>query len=62
VPDLTEPPPGCRFAPRCPQRMPECTGVPPLAHETADHEIACWLSDATRGAGGYPAMAGGGAA
>ncbi len=62
VPDLTQPPPGCRFAPRCPQRLPLCDEIPPLAHDTADHEIACWLSDATREAGGYPAMAGGGAA
>ena len=52
VPDLTDPPPGCRFGPRCPHRMPECDGVPPLARESDEHEIACWLSDATRGAAG----------
>jgi oligopeptide/dipeptide ABC transporter ATP-binding protein len=52
VPDLTEPPPGCRFAPRCPHRMDECDLVPPLAHETPVHAVACWLSEATRRAGG----------
>ena len=52
VPDLTDPPEGCRFAPRCPYAMAECERVPPLAAETRDHRIACWLSNATRAAGG----------
>jgi peptide/nickel transport system ATP-binding protein len=52
VPDLVDPPPGCRFAPRCPARMPECDRVPQLAAESGDHHVACWLSDATRAAGG----------
>jgi oligopeptide/dipeptide ABC transporter ATP-binding protein len=52
VPDLVDPPPGCRFAPRCPHRMDECERVPPLAHETQVHAVACWLSEATRRAGG----------
>ncbi len=55
VPDLADPPPGCRFAPRCPHRMDECAIVPHLAHETAAHAVACWLSEATRrAAGGGP--------
>ncbi len=54
VPDLTAPPPGCRFSPRCPHRMPECDRVPPLAFEDPEHEIACWLSNATRQAAGDP--------
>jgi peptide/nickel transport system ATP-binding protein len=58
VPDLTDPPAGCRFAPRCPHRMPECDVVPPLALERPDHEIACWLSDATRAASVEAAPAG----
>jgi peptide/nickel transport system ATP-binding protein len=64
VPNLADPPPGCRFATRCPFVMVECATVPPLADETAEHRIACWLSDATREAGGLPtrATAGGGAA
>jgi peptide/nickel transport system ATP-binding protein len=52
VPDLSDPPPGCRFSPRCPYRMDECDRVPPLAHETEAHAVACWLSDATREAAG----------
>jgi peptide/nickel transport system ATP-binding protein len=51
VPDLAEPPPGCRFAPRCPHRMAECELVPPLAPERPEHEVACWLFEATRAAG-----------
>ena len=52
VPDLTEPPLGCRFGPRCPHRMPECEIVPPLAWDTSGRQIACWLSPATRAAAG----------
>lgn len=30
-PELRDPPPGCRFAPRCPVALPQCSdGVPPL--------------------------------
>jgi peptide/nickel transport system ATP-binding protein len=63
VPDLTDLPAGCRFAPRCPHRMLECDEVPPLATETRGHEIACWLSPATRNAaGGHTTVTDGGAA
>ncbi len=55
VPNLSDPPPGCRFSTRCPFVMEECAAVPPLAHESDEHLIACWLSDATRQAGGQPA-------
>jgi hypothetical protein len=34
--------------------MEVCATVPPLAHETDEHQIACWLSDATLQAGGLP--------
>jgi len=54
VPNLADPPPGCRFATRCPSVMPECQTVPPLVGESDEHLIACWLSDATREAGGLP--------
>jgi oligopeptide/dipeptide ABC transporter ATP-binding protein len=48
LPDLSEPPPGCRFAPRCPHAMPECTRRPVLAgHE---HSVACWLDQGSRAA------------
>ena len=30
VPNLVDAPPGCRFAPRCPFRIPKCDGEPPL--------------------------------
>ena len=62
VPNLADPPPGCRFAARCPSVMDECTTVPPLAHETADHQIACWLSEATKRAGRPAEATAGGAA
>jgi peptide/nickel transport system ATP-binding protein len=48
VPNLADPPPGCRFSTRCPYVMDECADVPPLAHETDEHLIACWLSEATK--------------
>jgi len=48
VPNLTNPPPGCRFSTRCPYVMDECANVPPLAHESDEHLIACWLSEATK--------------
>ncbi|MEP6759263.1 MAG: ABC transporter ATP-binding protein [Actinomycetota bacterium] len=55
VPDLSDPPPGCRFAPRCPHRMTECDRVPPIAAEAPDHLVACWLSEATQAAAGTSA-------
>jgi peptide/nickel transport system ATP-binding protein len=62
VPNLADPPPGCRFSTRCPYVMEECATVPPLAHETDDHLIACWLSEATKHAGRPDHAAAGGAA
>jgi oligopeptide/dipeptide ABC transporter ATP-binding protein len=49
VPDLTAPPPGCRFAPRCPHAMPECATRPRLAGE-GPHAVACWLDPTSRAA------------
>jgi oligopeptide/dipeptide ABC transporter ATP-binding protein len=49
VPDLTAPPPGCRFAPRCPHAMPECAMDPQLAGGGA-HTVACWLDEMSRAA------------
>lgn len=43
VPDLTDPPPGCRFAPRCTYRMEECDRTPQLTAESPNHLVACWL-------------------
>lgn len=42
-PDLTAPPPGCRFAPRCQRATEQCrVHEPPLGPEGSDHVFACW--------------------
>ncbi len=42
-PDLTEPPPGCRFAPRCRYVSDMCVvNEPPLTGDDGDHAFACW--------------------
>jgi peptide/nickel transport system ATP-binding protein len=41
VPDLRSPPPGCRFAPRCPFAITACEATPPLAEVTPGHLVAC---------------------
>jgi peptide/nickel transport system ATP-binding protein len=42
-PDLINPPPGCRFAPRCPFARPKClTDEPPPAALGPGHLAACW--------------------
>ncbi len=44
VPSPIDPPPGCAFHPRCPQRMAHCDGeFPPLKSAGAGHEVACYL-------------------
>jgi peptide/nickel transport system ATP-binding protein len=43
-PDLASPPPGCRFAPRCPRAQDKCrTEEPQLLGPTAEHLFACWF-------------------
>jgi oligopeptide/dipeptide ABC transporter ATP-binding protein len=44
-PDLIHPPPGCRFAPRCPYAQDKCRGSePPLRTAgSPDHLFACWF-------------------
>ena len=43
-PSLLNPPPGCRFAPRCPRVMPVCrTADPPLLEHRRGHLAACHL-------------------
>jgi peptide/nickel transport system ATP-binding protein len=42
VPDLRNPPPGCRFAPRCPFAVARCAEQPPLAPMGEGHVAACW--------------------
>src|SRR5689334_5927746 len=42
-PDLSRPPAGCRFAPRCSRATDKCRDQePPLTGETADHLFSCW--------------------
>jgi peptide/nickel transport system ATP-binding protein len=42
VPDLRDPPPGCRFAPRCPFAGEDCDAQPVLAEVGDRHLSACW--------------------
>lgn len=43
-PDLTDPPPGCRFHPRCPHATSRCVErVPPVVTIASGHHVACWL-------------------
>jgi peptide/nickel transport system ATP-binding protein len=43
-PRLLDPPPGCRFAARCPQKMAVCERVdPPVQELTPGHWVACHL-------------------
>ena len=43
-PDLTDPPPGCRFHPRCPDAMRVCTERDPVDQGLAwSHRAQCWL-------------------
>jgi peptide/nickel transport system ATP-binding protein len=42
-PDLTNPPMGCRFAPRCPRATAQCRAEePPLTGDDPEHRFACW--------------------
>jgi peptide/nickel transport system ATP-binding protein len=41
VPDLLRPPPGCRFAPRCPFAIEACEAAPPLREVAPGHFAAC---------------------
>ncbi|MBU1175893.1 MAG: ABC transporter ATP-binding protein [Alphaproteobacteria bacterium] len=48
-PNLAEPPPGCRFHPRCPLAIDRCRSeVPPLVTVAEEHRAACWRSDEVR--------------
>ena len=43
-PNLTRPPKGCRFNPRCPKAMPICSKIEPLLSEVENNRfIHCWL-------------------
>jgi len=42
-PDLTKPPSGCRFHPRCPYRMPKCSKEEPPILQVNGRLVKCWL-------------------
>ena len=42
-PSLIDPPRGCRFAPRCPQRFSRCEQNPPMIHTEDGRQVRCWL-------------------
>jgi peptide/nickel transport system ATP-binding protein len=48
-PNLAEPPPGCRFHPRCPRATDICRReVPPLEPVAPDHRVACFHPEPTQ--------------
>ena len=45
LPSAANPPPGCRFAPRCPLAMAVCREAAPEMREVEPgHEAACWMA------------------
>jgi oligopeptide/dipeptide ABC transporter ATP-binding protein len=55
-----DPPPGCRFAPRCSLAMPQCTRTPEMKSVGGSHTVACHAvhADKVDGAGTLPPAAG----
>jgi peptide/nickel transport system ATP-binding protein len=43
IPDFMDPPPGCRFHPRCPFAQERCRQPPPRIAVGAGHSVACVL-------------------
>jgi oligopeptide/dipeptide ABC transporter ATP-binding protein len=43
-PDMTMPPPGCRFVPRCPFAEQICEEPPPLAEVGRGRKTRCWVA------------------
>jgi peptide/nickel transport system ATP-binding protein len=44
LPDYASPPPGCRYAPRCPHAMSACARPPADLAVGAGHGVACWFA------------------
>jgi oligopeptide/dipeptide ABC transporter ATP-binding protein len=44
-PDLSSPPTGCRFHPRCPRVFQPCSNREPLLRESGNQSVACHLYD-----------------
>jgi peptide/nickel transport system ATP-binding protein len=48
-PDLVEPPTGCRFHPRCPKAMAQCSLNAPMTKAiSSTHSVACHLFNQDR--------------
>ena len=44
IPEYIDPPSGCRFHPRCPRAMKQCSqSRPSVTHVNDDHDVACFL-------------------
>jgi peptide/nickel transport system ATP-binding protein len=44
VPDLINPPTGCRFHPRCPKAFDKCPHIkPPMVEAAPGHYVSCLL-------------------
>jgi oligopeptide/dipeptide ABC transporter ATP-binding protein len=46
-----DPPPGCRFAPRCPLAMPQCVRTPEMKRVGSEHTVACHAVEALASCG-----------
>ncbi len=54
VPDLTDPPAGCKFCPRCDRSRAECKeSVPQLREVRKDHYVACFPVEEEEGGKNY---------
>jgi peptide/nickel transport system ATP-binding protein len=49
VPDPADPPPGCRFHPRCPLVEDRCRSIDPILTRVADRQLACLVRGAAAG-------------
>ena len=47
-PDLAQPPAGCRFQPRCPVALPQCTTQAPRLYQVGDVQARCLQHDPDR--------------
>jgi peptide/nickel transport system ATP-binding protein len=46
IPSAINPPPGCRFHPRCPIAIDRCSQeMPPLLETSPGHQVACWMAN-----------------
>ncbi len=43
IPSMLNPPPGCLFHPRCPDKMEICERKVPILKKVDEHEVACFL-------------------